>query len=333
MSRPQPVPEPSPAAVAPDAEVGYAVGKRRPPLATRFAPGVSGNPHGRPRRTTLAAAARRRVIAAEPTELERALAEPVMSMAVDASAPVSLARAVIARLTERALAYGDVAACRELVRLCAEAEALAAERALLAAEQAEVDAAAAEAAERAAREAEAEAAEEAQRSARVDLEELADFVATQAGDDALCPDLRALKALDAVEFDDELNPVAVREWVAEAAVACGAAGPVAPGARPLDLTDVDDALRRLDVVDLDAGGWDGVSAWVVDAARARRPDWKPTRAERIVLALSALEAGGAEPDWVERLRSLEDAEGGTDSAPPPACEPGEAGCEEGGPVG
>lgn len=289
----------------PEAPPPQAVGYRAPPLSGRFRPGVSGNPQGRPRRAAMAAA-RGRAIAAEPTELERALAQPVISHLVDAAGPISLAQAVVARLTDRALNNGDVAACRELLRLCAEAEAVAAERALLAAEQAEAEERAAQAAAREEAERARAAEETAQNDARFALELMAEQAAFDAGEETWDDDDRALCLLDAVEMQGARRP-AVKPWVVEAARARDPALPRG-GDRPLDPAEPFDALRRLDVLTVDPNEEHRLKAWFIDAARARRPQARFAKGDEALLQLLRWEDDGRE-DWPARLAAVEGRRG------------------------
>ena len=296
-AEPRPDAPPSPASY----EVGYEVGYGRPPAGRPFRPGVSGNPMGRPRRPGLGAAARQ-AVAAEPTQLEQALGQPVVSLAVDAAAPVPLARAVVARLTERALGDGDVAACRELLRLVAEAEAVAAERALFAAEQADARAEA-QAAETAAREAEAaEAAARAQRRAHRELERLAAIAAGSVGAAELDAGAAAVVMLGGGEAEDgEL--VEIRQWAIEAAQTHDPDVLADEAARPLQSQPAEDALERLGVT----RNYGAVASWFVAAARARAPDRTLSRAEQALLALARDDGDGdgQAVDWVARLGEVD----------------------------
>jgi len=261
----------------------------------RFRPGHCGNPHGRPRRAALASAGRR-LIPVDPTELEKALAEPVMCMAADAAAPVPLARAVVARLTERALDGGDIAACRELLRLCAEAEAVRIERDLLLAER---DAGEAQA------EAEAERAREAaaQEAAHLKLEALADEAADDAGEADLDPATRALKLLDVVEDAAADGIEGLRPWVEEIARAHDPALP--RGARPLDPEDPWGTLDRLGIF-IGEDGFHRLAGWFIDAARARRPEARFEPGDEALLQLVRAE-GAEDADWAARWAAVEAA--------------------------
>jgi len=115
-------------AAGPKDEVGY----RRPPAATRFRPGRSGNPSGRRKGARNLA-----------TILAAALAEPV-AIGEDGSRRVSKLEAVIERLVERA-ASGEPRATQLLLALAqaqedkkpkrpAEAETLSADDAFVLAE-------------------------------------------------------------------------------------------------------------------------------------------------------------------------------------------------------
>ena len=289
-------------AAGPDPEPGYDVGYGRPPAGRPFTPGVSGNPMGRPRRPVMVAGHARRLIPAEPSELEQALAQPVFCMAVDGG-PVSLARAVVARLTERALTNGDVAACRELLRLTAEAEAVHDERALLAVEQEadrEREAAAAEAA-RAKRE--RDLRDRAQDEARNLVELVAEDAARDAGEAELENHARALKLLDAVEFNARDKITAVKPWVAKAATAHSPRLPRGLEARPLDLADPAEALERLEILVDDEDGDLGVAGWFIDAARARTTKRRLAPGDAALLALVRVDE--ADADWVDRLAAVE----------------------------
>lgn len=292
-SSPQPADEPRPA-------VGYG----HPPAGRPFAPGVSGNPLGRPRRLAMASPAARRLIPAEPTELERALAEPILCLMVDPSEPVPLARAVVARLTERAVQRGDVAACRELLRLCAEAESVACERELLAAEE---EAARRRAEDEAARAAEARAREarnQAREEARAELEYRAETAARQAGEETLDDDVRALMLLDAVEIRNDLIS-AFKPWVVEAAQAHDPALPRLGDLRPIDLAEPFDAGERLDILQMDEDGLYRLAAWFIDAARARKRKRKLTPGDEALLQVVRVDPDGGDPDWAARLAFVE----------------------------
>ena len=281
----------------------YAVGHRRPPVQHRFRPGVSGNPMGRPRRRPPGPAGGR-AVPAEPGELERALALPVTCFAADASGPVSLARAVVARLTDRALNDGDVIACRELLRLCAEAELMAAEREALAAEAAEAAEEAGRAAEAEARRLTEEQAQDAGARARDTLEALAGQAAEDAAESEMLPHQRALKLLGAAEVGGG-RLTAWAPWAAEAARAHDPRLPRRGDQRPLDPADPRDAFMRLDILADDGDGGDGLNAWFIDAARARRPDLALSLGDEALLQLVRLEPDEWEPDWAARLRAVE----------------------------
>jgi hypothetical protein len=291
----------SPATVLPD-DPEPPVGYRSPPPARRFRPGVSGNPMGRPRRPAMAAPGGGRIIPAEPTALELALGEPVICQLVDPSEPVGLARAVVARLTERALAHGDVPACRELLRLCAEAEAVAAERAALAAEADEAEARAVEAAHAAEQAAASEVLARAQADARAILEMMAQDAAEEAGEDGMDDDDRAYSLLGAVEIEDG-KISAVRPWVVETAQAHDPALPRCAGHHPLDLAEPLDALRRLDIWRREETGESALAGWFIDAARARAPKTRLDAGDEALLQRLRVEDG--EPDWVARLARVE----------------------------
>jgi hypothetical protein len=269
----------------------------------RFRPGHSGNPGGRPRRAPLAGAGGRRLIPVEPTELEKVLAEPVHCFAADASGPVSLARAVVARLTERALQAGDIAACRELLRLTAEADAVRIERELLLAERETAEAQAVAEEARARDAAARQAAADEQTAARNRIECLADQAAEDAGDAALDPDVRALKLLEAVDKADPDGVEGVRPWVEAAARAHDPGLP--RGARPLDPKDPWAALNRLEVVTGDEGEA-RLAGWFIDAARARLPDARFEPGDEALLQwIRAEDEAGA--DWVARLALVQAA--------------------------
>ena len=269
----------------------------------RFRPGASGNPHGRPRRAALASAAARRLIPVEPTELELALAEPVMCLVADATAPVPLARAVVARLTERALDGGDIAACRELLRLCAEADAVRIERDLLLAER-DAEEAQAEVEEARARQAaEREARALAHRTAQLEIAALAEAAASDAGEIDLDPAARALKLLEAVDeaSGDEIEGLS--DWVEAAARAQDPALP--RGARPLDPADPWGVLDRLGIA-FDEDGETRLAGWFIDAARARRPDVRFEPGDEALLQWVRAE-GDEDADWVARWAVVEAA--------------------------
>lgn len=277
----------------------------------RFRPGASGNPHGRPRRAALASAAVRRLIPVEPTELEKVLAEPVMCLVADATAPVPLARAVVARLTERALDGGDIAACRELLRLCAEADAVRIERDLLLAErdaeeaQAEVEAA------RARQAAEREARALANRAAQAEIAALAEAAARDAGEIDLDPAARALKLLGAADGAGADGVEGLSAWVEEAARAHDPA--LHRGAHPLDPNDPWGALERLEIV-MDEDGDTRLAGWFIDAARARRPDVRFELGDEALLQWVRAE-GDEDADWVARWAVVERAVGRTQALP------------------
>jgi len=287
----------------PDASPVYEIGYGRPPRRQTFRAGVSGNPMGRPRRAPSAAAAGR-IVPAQPTVLEHALAEPTERLLKEGPPSVCLARALVARLTRRALEDGDVAACRELLRLVSEAEATACERARLAAERDEAEALAAEA-ERAAEAAAARTAKRrAQDRARGELAELAAISAGDRGEGALgYASARAFRLLDVVEADLESGELtAVKPWLIEAARDHDPSLPRHADLRPLDLTDVRDALSRLDA---GCPENDFVPGWVIDAALARTPDRVLTPGERAQLALVREDPGAAPKDWAALLAAVD----------------------------
>lgn len=106
----------------------------RPPIGRRWRPGESGNPAGRPRRTTLPSA---------PAALERALKGRVTVQTGGRIRRLPVAEAVIERLIDLAIA-GDTAARRDLLKAQAELEEIHAERREAAREAREARARAAE---------------------------------------------------------------------------------------------------------------------------------------------------------------------------------------------
>jgi len=85
----------------------YKVGYRRPPEASRFKPGQSGNPKGRPKRTQNLR-----------TDLIEELGERIRVREGDREFRVSKQRAVLKALVAKAL-KGDTRATTSLVNLCA----------------------------------------------------------------------------------------------------------------------------------------------------------------------------------------------------------------------
>jgi hypothetical protein len=85
----------------------YKVGYRRPPAASRFKPGQSGNPRGRPKRTRNLR-----------TDLIEELGETIRVREGDRELRVSKQRAVLKALVAKAL-KGDPRAITSLVNLCA----------------------------------------------------------------------------------------------------------------------------------------------------------------------------------------------------------------------
>jgi len=83
----------------------YAVGRGRPPRATRFKPGQSGNPKGRARGSTDLAAILTRMLGARDTAASRRRRRPVSKL-----------EAMVERLVGKAVA-GDLAAMRFLAGL------------------------------------------------------------------------------------------------------------------------------------------------------------------------------------------------------------------------
>lgn len=299
-----------------DAAVDFVIGYGRPPAGRPFAPGVSGNPMGRPRLSPLGQPGRRRAIPAEPTEIERALAEPVARPALadgsegeqagNSFAPVSLSRAVIARLTESALGRGDIAACRELLRLCAEAEAVNAERELLFAEREAAEREAAQAAEQAAEKRAIKARRDAQSSAKYRLEDLVCQGAEDVGETGLESFDRALKLLDAGEIENG-RLVRLKPWVVDVAREHDPRLPRAGDVRPLNLDDPRDAVNRLEIGRETPDEEMVLTPWFIDAARARRPEVRFSRGDEALLQWVRREEGEdvREVDWVARLAAVE----------------------------
>jgi hypothetical protein len=275
----------------------YRVGRNRPPLETRWRSGVSGNPGGRPPRASLGGSGARRAVAPEPSAIEQALAEPVMYAALDAEGPVPLARAVVARLTRRALEDGDVAACRELLRLCAEADGLRVERDLIKAEREAAEAARAQAAAAAEQAKAAKAAERNVDQEAYDLlVELARDAALQAEEEEMANEVRALKLLGAVEEAEDEFIDGLRPWVIEAA---RAHDPAAARRRAApDVGNAREALEQLGILVMERG-FNRLAGWFIDAARARRPGATFAEGDEALLQLVRAEAG--EPaDWQAR---------------------------------
>lgn len=82
----------------------YEVGYGKPPKATRFPRGLSGNPSGRPRRTKTQSA------------IEKALTQTVMLTIDGKRRRVTLSEAVVLQVAQRALA-GNIPATREFLRM------------------------------------------------------------------------------------------------------------------------------------------------------------------------------------------------------------------------
>ena len=93
-----------------DKELDYEVGYGRPPRQTRFEPGRSGNPHGRPNRSKNLA-----------TLLSEALREPVIVTENGRRRKVSKRQAVIKQLVNRS-ARGDLKAMQMLLGTMQEIE-------------------------------------------------------------------------------------------------------------------------------------------------------------------------------------------------------------------
>jgi hypothetical protein len=85
----------------------YEVGYRRPPEGTRFKPGQSGNPKGRPKRTQNLR-----------TDLIEELGETIRIREGDREFRVSKQRAILKSLVAKAM-KGDTRATTSLVNLCA----------------------------------------------------------------------------------------------------------------------------------------------------------------------------------------------------------------------
>lgn len=99
----------------------YQVGYRKPPVATRFKKGVSGNPAGRPKRKRPPEAPQHR--SAAPGSAMRAirqeLTRDVVVQEAGASKKMSLPQAALRQLEQLAF-KGSVNACKELLRLSVE---------------------------------------------------------------------------------------------------------------------------------------------------------------------------------------------------------------------
>ena len=285
-------PEVAPSPSAPPAPESDAVGYGCPPTATRFQPGRSGNPQGRPRRPKPAAHAGR-------SDLERALATQVACEIGGKVRQVSVIRMVVARLTEKAMA-GDVVACRELARLWCDADAARAAREA-AAERVAADLSSAASAKDARDQREAEQAEErSDFAASIEIADLAEAAAVAAGEREMEPADRALKLLDAAEFEDG-RPVRLKPWVVGVAAAYGPDDALA-GDGPPDLQDVDGTLERLGVAADDDLGDLGLADWFIDAARARQGQPPLPLGDAALLELVRVEEDA--PDWRGRLARL-----------------------------
>ena len=104
MSNPKPKLKPN----APDYEVGY----QKPPKATQFAKGYSGNPNGRPKGTKNWA-----------TNLNEALEQPVTVVINGSSKQVTKSEAYITQLVNKAT-QGDLHSIRLLLQLAPSMEAI-----------------------------------------------------------------------------------------------------------------------------------------------------------------------------------------------------------------
>ena len=196
----------------------YAVGRNRPPLATRWAKGVSGNPHGRPRLST----GGKRTLPAFP-DMERALSRQVETAYQGGGyEPVSLTEMLVNELTQMVTVRHNVAAARELLHWIGETERGRAER-----EAAEAEAAEAERVDEAAAGLRRE--QEARREAREQLQALVfgEHEEDCDGDcDGYCFDEtedrelidRALLRLGAGVIDN-VGRTRLKPWVLEAALA------------------------------------------------------------------------------------------------------------------
>jgi hypothetical protein len=238
------------------------------------------------------------VIPPEPTELERALAEPVQCPGVDASGPVSLARALVVRLTRRALDDGDVVACRELLRLCTEAAEVAAARTAIEEEQRRIDEEAQAANQR---EAEREAARAAEAEARAALERLAEAGAAEAGEEALPREVRMVALLGLSEAADAHGIGDLQAWVTQAAIERDPDREFL-----LDGEDAPDnpweALTLMEAAYESVNGGILFAPWLVDAALARRRGPPLTIGEQALLALAVTHDGpGMGPTYREKL--------------------------------
>lgn len=248
----------------------YAIGRNRPPLASRWAKGVSGNPHGRPRVGPSGFRVGRSVLPHMP-DMERALRRPVeTAYAGEDYQQVSLVEMLVNELTHMVTVRHNVAAARELLHWVAETERGRAEREAEAAEEAE----AARAAEEAAREAEAEAARRREEAAQREA-------------------LDQLKALSVSDHDEDCDGDCDGACFEETE----------------DMMLIDRALVRLGAGVADEAGSVLLQPWVVEAALARAPDIELADEEKAALALVTAEALGPDgtrsPDWVERLAGVQ----------------------------
>ena len=108
--RPAPPPAATAAGGKPDAAKGmgdYEVGYKKPPKATRFQPGQSGNPNGRPKGTKNL-----------KTDLADELQERIVLREGSERRTVSKQRAMLKRLMERAL-HGDTKAAALIINMVA----------------------------------------------------------------------------------------------------------------------------------------------------------------------------------------------------------------------
>jgi len=85
----------------------YKIGKGRPPEDTRWKPGQSGNPKGRPKAAKC-----------EPTDVVAILGEPLTVKTAGTTQRMSPFEVGVRQLAKRALSKNDLKAILEFVRLC-----------------------------------------------------------------------------------------------------------------------------------------------------------------------------------------------------------------------
>jgi hypothetical protein len=90
------------------------VGKGRPPEHTRWKPGESGNPKGRPKAAK-----------SEPTDVAEVLGEPLSVKQAGTTRKMSPFEVGVRQLVKRALSKSDLRAILEFVRLCESYELIA----------------------------------------------------------------------------------------------------------------------------------------------------------------------------------------------------------------